>query len=118
MSRKDFFTIREREANVNLTTKRNSIYHLFETASTVNFTLGDVSPKSVTIANSSTSVIPIVTVKAKNTAGDAFFILANTPIPVGATLVLESEDLASPALLTITVAVLTGTPTAQVIINI
>ena len=111
-------TIRELERNPNINTKRSSVYHLFETASTVNFTL-DSSPKTVTIANTSASVIPIITVKTKNTAGDAFFILANTPIPVGATLVLDSEALASrPGLLTITVAVLTGTPTVQAIINI
>ena len=81
--------------------------------------IDNVSPKSVTIANTSTSVIPIITVKTKNTSGDAFLILANTPIPVGATLVLDSEALASTAgLLTITVAVLTGTPTVQAKINI
>tara|TARA_R100001082_G_C4236076_1_gene105309 strand:+ start:156 stop:500 length:345 start_codon:yes stop_codon:yes gene_type:complete len=111
-------TIRELETTPNITTKRSSIFHTFSSASTVNFTL-DSSPKTVTIANTSASVIPIITVKTKNTAGDAFFILANTPIPVGATLVLDSEALASrPGLLTIVVAVLTGTPAVQAIINI
>ena len=98
--RKEALTIRETEGNPSIDVKRTSIYTAFSSASNSDILMGDQLPKSMTISNTSSSVVPIVSVKAKDSGGDVYSIISNVnhTINVG-------------------VAVLSGTPAVQVITN-
>ena len=115
--RKEALTIRETEGNPNIDVKRTSIYTAFSSASTSDILMGDQLPKSMTISNTSSSVVPIVSIKAKDSGGDVYSIISNVNIPVGTSLLLEVEQLGSPHTINVGVAVLSGTPAVQVITN-
>ena len=115
--RKEALTIRETEGNPSIDVKRTSIYTAFSSASTSDILMGDQLPKSMTISNTSSSVVPIVSVKAKDSGGDVYSIISNVNIPVGTSLLLEVEQLGSPHTINVGVAVLSGTPAVQVITN-
>ena len=118
MVTKEFSTIRERESNPTIDLTRSSVYHAFSSASNQDFVLTGRIVASMTIANTSTSVVPQVTIKAKDAAGDVYMILANVRIPIGATLKLDPDVIATPHTINVAIAVLSGTPAVQLIINI
>jgi len=96
---------------------RISTYTAFTSATNTDVVNGDRVPVSMTITNTSSAVIPVVTIKAKNAGGDVFIVLSEVRLPFGATLVLTTDMLGAPYSYNIAVSALSGTPLVQVITN-
>ena len=111
-------TIRELErAPSKLSDDRTSVYTAFASATNTDIVNGDRVPVSMSIANISDTVIPVVIIKAKNAGGDMFVILNSIRLPFGAVLLLEPDILGAPYSYNIAVSALNGTPEVQVITN-
>ena len=96
-TKRDFPTLREREADRSLTSNRSHIFTAFSSSTNTDIDLGGRIPASMTIANTSATVAPTVSLKAKSTSGGTdFIILANIDLPVGTTLRLDAEDISIP----------------------
>ena len=92
-------TIRELERDRSLTSERNHIFTNISSATETTISLGDRGiPVSMTITNTSGSVVTIVDVRAKSsTGGTDYNIIGNMEIPIGATLVLDANDISVPS---------------------
>ena len=91
-------SIRDLERDRTLTGKRSHIFTNISSATETTITLGNRIPVSMTITNTSGSVVTIVDVRAKSsTGGTDYNIIGNMEIPVGATLVLDANDISVPS---------------------
>ena len=91
-------SIRDLERDRTLTGKRSHIFTNISSATETTIALGDRTPVSMTITNTSGSVVTIVDVRAKSsTGGTDYNIIGNMEIPIGATLVLDANDISVPS---------------------